>query len=109
MNSTASECIAGLALINENYAEAVNLLNERFGNKQLLINAYVESFMKLKAVKSMNQVKELRVIYDQLETTVRNLKSIHVETDTYGCFLVPIIVQKCRVKCRVNLRKIFGT
>ena len=33
---------------------------ERFGNKQLLIDAYVESFINLSTVKSMNQIKELR-------------------------------------------------
>ena len=94
LNSNASECIAGLALTNENYNEAILLLKERFGNKQLLINAYINSFIKLQGIKSMNQVKELRFIYDQLETTVRNLKSLEVETETYGCFLVPILTQK---------------
>ena len=94
LTSTASECIAGLAMTNENYEEAVSLLKERFGNKQLLIDAYVESFIDLPAVKSMNQVKDLRSVYDQLETTVRNLRSLNVETQTYGYFLVPVLRQK---------------
>ena len=94
LSATASESISGLALTNENYNEAVNLLNERFGNKQLLINAYMDSFHKIQAVKSMNQVKELRTIYDQLESTVRNLNSMDVKTEMYGCFLVPILTQK---------------
>ena len=58
--STASDCIPGLALTNDNYHEAVMLLKERFGNKQSLIEAYVESLINLPAVKSMNQIKELR-------------------------------------------------
>ena len=52
------------------------------------------SLLLLLTVKSTNQTKELRTIYDQLETTVRNLKYLNVETDTYGCFLVPILTQK---------------
>ena len=74
----ASECISGLALTTENYEEAIVLLTERFGNKQLLINAHMDSFVKLPRVRSMNHVKDLRTLYDQLETTVRNLKSLNV-------------------------------
>ena len=107
LNSTASACIAGLALTNENYNEAVLLLNERFGNKQLLINAYMEYFIKLQVVKSMNQIKELRTIYDQLEATVRNLKSLNVEMDTYGCFLVPISTQKLPSELKMIMSRSF--
>ena len=94
LTSSASECVSGLTLSNANYAEAIRLLQERFGNTQLLINAYMESFVKLPVVKSMNQVAELRVTYDQLETTVRNLKTVNVEIETYGSFLVPLLTQK---------------
>lgn len=94
LSSSAEECISGLALTRENYTEAVGLLQERFGNKQLLINAYMESFVSLQKVKSVNQVGELRVIYDQVESTVRNLKMLNIETETYGSFLVPVLTQK---------------
>ena len=94
LSSSASECISGLTLTNGNYAEAVKLLRERFGNTQLLINAYMESFVKLPKIKSMNQITDLRIMYDQLETTVRNLRTLNVATETYGSFLVPLLTQK---------------
>ena len=87
LTSAAAACISGLALTRDNYAKAIELLRERFGNKQLLINAYMESLTKLPRAKSMNQVIELRNIYDQLESTVRNLKTLNIETQTYGSFL----------------------
>ena len=58
LTSAAAACISGLALTRDNYAEAIELLRERFGNKQLLIKAYMESFTKLPRAKSMNQVIE---------------------------------------------------
>ena len=56
----ADECISGLALTRENYNAAVELLKQRYGNKQLLINAYMDSFVNLRHAKSMNQVSDLR-------------------------------------------------
>ena len=80
----ATECITGLALTNDNYIEAVTLLKERYGNKQVLINAIMDSFVKLPTIHSKNHVKELRALYDQVEITIRNLKSLDVEINTYG-------------------------
>ena len=60
LKGPAGDCISGLKLTSENYKEAVDLLKARFGNTQLLINRYAESFDDLKPVKSMNQVKDLK-------------------------------------------------
>ena len=94
LSSSAEECIAGLAITKENYKQAITLLSERFGNKQLLINAYIENFENLRAVKSINQVGELRAMYDQIESTVRNLKMLDVDSNTYGCFLAPLLTKR---------------
>ena len=107
LDSTAKESVAGLALTNDNYTQAVELLKERFGNKQLLINSYVESCLKLPYVQSMNQVKELRAIYDILEATVRNLHSLSIEPATYGCFLVPILTQKLPEELKMIMSRNF--
>ena len=94
LKGPAGQCISGLKLTSENYKEAVELLKARFGNTQLLINRYAESFDDLKPVKSMNQVTDLRSMYDHVETTVRNLKSLKIDAATYGAFLVPLLSRK---------------
>ena len=45
--SISIEAISGLALTNQNYLEAVELLKQRYGNPQLLIHTYMEQFVKL--------------------------------------------------------------
>ena len=90
----AHECISGLALTDDNYIEAVTLLKERYGNKKVLINAIMDSFVKLPTIHSKNHMKELRALYDQVEITSRNLKSLDVEIVTYGSLLVPILTEK---------------
>ena len=89
--SSAEECISGLSLTNENYPKAIELLKERYGNKQILINAYIQKFENLRVVKSMNKVKELRFLYDSVVSTIRNLEILEVDADKYGSFLVPLL------------------
>ena len=89
--SSAEECISGLSLTNENYSKAVQLLKERYGNKQILINAYIQKFESLRIVKSMNKVKELRILYDSVVSTIRNLEVLEVDAAKYGSFLVPLL------------------
>ena len=87
--------------------EAIQLPREIFGNIQLLINAYMESFINLLKLKSMNQVAELRVIYDQLETTVRNLKPLGAEPHTYGSCSVPMLTKKLLIDLRMIISRTF--
>ena len=94
LSERAKECISGLALTNDNYSEAITLLKERYGNKQLLINAFIENFEKLPKVKSMKEVKKLRIMYDGIESTIRNLKTLELDTETYGGFLTPLLSKK---------------
>ena len=54
----------------------------------------MESLVALPRVESMNKLNELRSIYVQIETTIRNLRSLKVETKTYGSLLIPLLVEK---------------
>ena len=42
---SASECVSGLTTTGENYNEAVELLKQRYGNTQVLINAHLQQFV----------------------------------------------------------------
>ena len=90
MTGEALKVVEGLTLTKENYKHAVVLLQERFGNTQILISAHMDVLVKLPKVKSMSEVSKLRDIYDRLETSVRNLR----ETDTYGSLLISIIFDR---------------
>ena len=63
--------------------------------------------MKLPIVKSMSQIAELGIMHDQLETTVRNLSTLNVATETYGSFLVPILTQKLSSELNIIMSRKF--
>ncbi|XP_065664736.1 uncharacterized protein LOC136086368 [Hydra vulgaris] len=94
LGGQALTSICGLTLSSENYREAVFLLTERYGNPQVLISAHMDSLLKLVKVKSSDNVDGLRKLYNDIEAIVRNLKSLKVETNTYGSLLIPILKDK---------------
>ncbi len=48
-------------------------------------------------------------MYDKLEGTVRNLRSLKVEANTYGCFLVPILTDKLPDELTIIMARKFKT
>jgi hypothetical protein len=52
LERTAYEAIAGLTLSSANYAEAVDILEKRFGNKQLIISKHMETLLNMDVVTS---------------------------------------------------------
>ena len=57
--SAAAEAIAVLTLTSANYEEAVATLKRRFGNKQLIVNRYMDLLLNLEAVTSQHNLKGL--------------------------------------------------
>ena len=45
---------------------------------------------------------------NEVETCVRNLKSLKVETATYGCLLIPILKEKLPDSLLMIISRIFG-
>ena len=101
----AAETISGFSLTSENYEEAINLLKDRYGNKQVLISAHVESLLKLPAASTISDTKRLRAIYDRIESNVRSLKNIGIASETYGSFLGPVIMAKIPEELRITLTR----
>ena len=94
LESTAAEAVAGLALTSANYDEAVSTLKRRFGNKQAIINRHMELLLHLEAVTSVHDLKELRQLFDAVESNVRGLKALGVSATSYGGLLSPILMSR---------------
>ncbi|MCH2406207.1 MAG: DUF1759 domain-containing protein, partial [Nitrosopumilus sp.] len=68
MKGDALRAVEGISLSNANYTTCVDLLKSRFGEKDNIINAYMEALMKLP--NTTNDVKKLRRFFDSLEAYV---------------------------------------
>ena len=104
----AAQAIDGLLQTRDNYDEAVQILTERFGTQQTLITAYMDEMVKIPKVTDMNDVTTLRTVYDKLDTNIRNLKDLSVETASYGSLLTSIIVERVPTELRLVFSRKFG-
>ena len=59
----------------------------------MLINAYMKWFVQLPVTKN-NNFFGLRKLYDQVESLVRNSKSLQMDTSGYRALLVSLLIEK---------------
>lgn len=93
LERSAHDAIAGLTLSSANYREAIDILHKRFGNKQQIISRHMELLLKVDAVPDQN-LKSLRRLYDTVESHIRSLKSLGVDSASYGALLCPVLLNK---------------
>ncbi len=101
LERAAYEAISGLTLSSANYREAVEILKKRFGNRQLIISKHMELLLNIDAVTSEQNLKGLRRLYDEVESHVRSLKALGVESETYGALLSSVLLNKLPPELRL--------
>ena len=79
LEGDASVVISGLELTNTNYEVAVNLLQERFGRDELIMDAHYSALMDLPV--SLINTAKLRETYDMIEKHLRSLKALGENVD----------------------------
>ena len=105
LENTALQAISGLSLSGDNYIEAVKILQDRFGNKQLIISKHMDKLLKLPSISSLRDVKSLRSVYDSIESNIRSLKSLGVNSEMYGSLLAPIMMSKLPNELRLIISR----
>ena len=60
LRGDAEKCVEGLNLTAENYERGLEILQERFGNKQLIIAKHMNILLALEKIHSSSHVCELR-------------------------------------------------
>ena len=105
LQDNALKTIEGLSLTNENYPKALDLLKERYGNVQMIISAHMSELLKLQPITSEEDVSYLRFFYDNIESHVRSLLSLGVDSKNYGALLSPIIMERLLNELRLIISR----
>ena len=69
---------------SENFKEALDILIDRYGSPQVLINAHMETLAKINKVNNMENIETLPERYKDIENGIRNLESLKIESLTYS-------------------------
>ena len=105
LTGQALASISGLSLTSENYNQAIEILENRYGNKQRLITSHTDQLLSISPITSTNDIEKIRKIYDKIETNVRNLCSLDINTSLYGRVLISNIMSKLPedIKLQISL------
>ncbi|CAB4031805.1 Hypothetical predicted protein, partial [Paramuricea clavata] len=101
----AKSSIAGFALTATNYKEALELLRNRYGKKNVIQRALIQELLKLKPVYNNRDLDGLRKLYDTCETNYRALEAQGVNVSTYSRIVVPTIMEKLPEMFRLTITR----
>ena len=93
LEGPAADCVRGFSLTSENYVEARKLLEERFGNTQVIISAHMNVLLKLPKLNNDN-VAKLTSFYNAIESNIRSLMTMGLNPSHYGPLLIPVILER---------------
>ena len=105
LESAASDAISGLTLTSANYEEAIGVLKKRFGNRQLIVNRHMDLLLNLDAVTLQHDLRGLRKLYDVVESNVRGVRALGVQSSSYGGLLTPVLISKLPTKLRLIISR----
>ena len=94
LERSAREAVSGLALTSANYHKAVETLQKRFGCKQQIVNKHMDALLQVEAVTLSQNTRALRKMFDYISCHIRSLKSLGIESDSYGGLLCPVLLNK---------------
>ena len=93
----------------ENYVVALELLEKRFGDKQLLVSSHMSKLLSLDVITSITDTSGMRTLYDELTAQVRNLRSLGLATANYGPMLVSVLISKLPEEIKLIISREFNS
>ena len=108
LTGEALKTVQGLKLSEPNYSAAIEMLQEQYGDKQVLISAHMNKLLNLFNSGNLNDLKYLRELYNNIDTQVRSLKSLGMDPDSYGPMLIPVVMSKLPENLKLNITRQFG-
>ena len=92
LKGEAARAVKGFPLTDVNYLHSVEILKERFGQTQKIVNAHMQSLLNLPTPR--NALTDLRAFYDSIKSHIQGLSSLEITPDSYGALLIPITLGK---------------
>ena len=107
LDKSALQAIEGFSLTNENYTEAWNLLNDRYGNEHYIIACHMKKLVKFEPAIHPG-VKDLSKLYDTVENHVWSLNSLEISYQHFGLLLIPIILERLPNTIKLEISRKLG-
>ncbi|UYV70099.1 hypothetical protein LAZ67_7001786, partial [Cordylochernes scorpioides] len=90
-NSEAYHVVASYPVTGANYALAVQALQERFGDPNILTELYVRRLLNSVISNVKKENRNLSSLYDELSSHLRSLETLGIDPQLSGIFLYPLV------------------
>lgn len=87
LTGKAAASISGIQATEQNYTYVVELLKERFGKQDVLVQQHLTQLLNLLHVKSLSNVVTLPRLHNHIHKNIAGLKILCVKSDSYGAIL----------------------
>ena len=74
LKGSVAKVIEGLTVTGQNYKDAMKLLTDKFGNKQIIVKAHMDELLKVTQLKNE---RDARKYYDNFQANLRTLKGLN--------------------------------
>jgi len=91
-SGAAAAAINGFPVIEEHYNEAIETIQNQFGRPGAIRAAYFASLNQLQSINDMTDVKGLRKLYDKVMSSVRCLRGMGVNDNSFSYVLMPMLL-----------------
>ena len=100
LKGDAKGVLEGLPITTENYAQAKDIVQKRYGRKEMIIFAHVQALMNLNVLERTNLA--MLTFRDKLVAHVRSLEALDIKSENFGVILTPIIVSRLPEEIRLE-------
>ncbi|UYV83547.1 hypothetical protein LAZ67_23001438 [Cordylochernes scorpioides] len=107
LGGTAAQTVEGFCLSEENYDKAVELLKNRFGKGERLIDVHMNNLLALKPLRVTKDVRAFRELYGRILVQIRSLESLGVVVESYGNLLCPLLLKLLPSDLKLELHREF--
>ncbi|KFM68622.1 Transposon Ty3-G Gag-Pol polyprotein, partial [Stegodyphus mimosarum] len=93
LGGSALNTVEGFPISGDAYGKAVQLLKDRFGNPEILIQAHMNKILSMQSLKYSNDIKSFRKFVDNCNVQLRSLESLNVSPKHYSSILCPMLLK----------------
>lgn len=91
LTGDAAAMLTGLPATSRCHTDAMQLLKQRFGNEELLMQEHMNKLIDIQPVRASDDVRGLRRLYDTVSAHIMGLETLGRKLGTFACMWLPIL------------------
>jgi len=94
LDGPAKAEVVGFESTNANYKEALEVLNERYGQRSVIHRAHINGIMYVNAIQDDRDLLGLRKFWDMIEVHYGELKALGIQEEVYPTIVAQLVIDK---------------